>query len=272
MKQLSLKIEWSELLPGGALRWFASQKLRSERHILLLFSAWVLAMIALPLTQYVWGESIIPASVALTVVAQVGLVLVIIYQAWGATKTIKSVAGIVLLTWAAEAVGTTTGYPFGVYTYTEKLQPQLAHVPLLIPLAWLMMLPPAWSVASRITGGWSGPAFVFFSALAFTFWDLFLDPQMVAWELWLWSEPGGYFGIPWQNFIGWAVTAAVITVIVRPQKLPTGPLLSIYVLTWLLESLGLLFFWNLPGPALVGFMAMGSLIWLALMPQQKRSL
>lgn len=229
-------------------------------------------MIALPIAKYIWGEIALPWNVTLAVVAQAGLVLVILYQAWGTVKTIKSVAGIVLITWVAEATGTATGYPFGDYAYTDKLQPQLAHVPLLISLAWLMMLPPAWVIASRITGAWSGPLFVILSALALTVWDLFLDPQMVAWGFWIWSEPGGYFGIPWLNFIGWAVTASVITVIVRPQKLPAGPMLPIYVITWLFESLGLLFFWNLPGPALVGFVAMGSLVWLALVSHQRRSL
>ena len=41
-------------------------------------------------------------------------------------------------------------------------------LPLLVPLAWLMMLPPAWAVSQRITGRVSGVAFVAVSALAFT--------------------------------------------------------------------------------------------------------
>jgi hypothetical protein len=50
----------------------------------------------------------------------------------------------------------------------------------LVPLAWLMMLPPAWAVARLVAGG-PGIAFILTAALAFTAWDLFLDPQMVAW-------------------------------------------------------------------------------------------
>jgi putative membrane protein len=142
-------------------------------------------------------------------------------------------------------------------------------VPLLIPLAWLMMFPAAWAVAYRIVGRWGGVPFVIVSALAMTAWDLFLDPQMVAWGLWTWAEPGGYFGIPWQNYLGWLLATALITAAVRPGDLPTGPFLLIYIVTWLLETIGLLFFWGLPGPALVGFVGMGSLIWLA--RQQRRS-
>src|SRR4051794_1429617 len=40
---------------------------------------------------------------------------------------------------AAEAIGTTTGVPFGDYTYAGSLGPRLFGVPLVIPLAWTMM-------------------------------------------------------------------------------------------------------------------------------------
>ena len=46
-----------------------------------------------------------------------------------------------MIGWTAEAIGSKTGFPFGAYHYTDRLQPQLLGVPLLIPLAWLMMLP-----------------------------------------------------------------------------------------------------------------------------------
>jgi uncharacterized membrane protein len=86
---------------------------------------------------------------------------------------------------------------------------------------------------------------------------------MVAWGFWVWAEPSGYFGIPWHNFLGWLLTAALMTVAVRPKNLPTPPFFLIYVVTWLLETIGLLVFWGLSGPALVGFVGMGSLTWLA---------
>jgi putative membrane protein len=194
---------------------------------------------------------------------QAGVVVILLYHNWGPIRTLWSVAGIVGLTWAIEAIGSATGVPFGAYHYTDKLQPQVAHVPLLIPLAWLMMLPPAWAVAYQVAGTNRSWTFVAFSALALTAWDLFLDPQMVAWGLWVWENPGGYFGIPWSNYLGWLLASALITVLVQPQNLPVIPLLLIYTITWVLETIGLFFFWGLPGPALVGFVAMGSLVWLA---------
>ena len=94
---------------------------------------------------------------------------------------------IIILTWAIEAIGTATGFPFGSYSYTDHLQPQLLGVPLFIPLAWMMMLPPSWAVAQRLSSSKGKLVFLVLGALAFTAWDLFLDPQMVKWGLWVWD-------------------------------------------------------------------------------------
>lgn len=227
-----------------------------------LLAAWVLSMIALPIARQIFGEAALPAGITLSAILQVGLVLTVLRQAWSLTRTLWNAAGVILLAWLVEFTGSTTGYPFGVYRYTDLLQPQLGGVPLLIPLAWLMMLPPAWVVGQCLAGSTSGAVFITGSALALTAWDLFLDPQMVAWGLWVWAEPGGYFGIPWVNFLGWLLASALITLAVRPNPLPARPLLLVYTITWLLESIGLIFFWGLPGPGLVGFIGMGSLLGL----------
>jgi putative membrane protein len=169
-----------------------------------------------------------------------------------------------------ELLGSSTGLIFGEYGYTPLLQPQLAGVPLLVPLAWLMMFPPAWAVAALIdarlptlrTSLWRELRFALLAALAFTAWDLFLDPQMVAWGFWNWDQPGGYFGIPWTNYAGWLLVSTSITLLIRPKDLPLLALVLVYCVTWILETIGQLFFWGLPGPAAFGFLGMGAmLIW-----------
>ncbi len=227
-----------------------------------LLAAWVLSMVALPLAKYFCGEAVLPVGITLSALLQVGVVLTVLHHAWGPARTLWTALIVAVSTWLIEFVGSTTGYPFGVYHYTDLLQPQVGGVPILIPLAWLMMLPPAWAVAQSLAGSASRPAFIGWSALALTAWDLFLDPQMVAWGLWMWAQPGGYFGIPWVNFLGWLLASALITALVRPGPLPARPLMLIYAITWLLESIGLIFFWELPGPGIVGFIGMGSLLCL----------
>jgi putative membrane protein len=119
-------------------------------------------------------------------------------------------------------------------------------------------------VAAAVTGRHGGWHFVLVSAAAFTAWDLFLDPQMVGWGYWVWAEPGGYFGIPWINFSGWFVSAALITLLVRPKPLPAGPLIAVYTITWLLQTVGQAIFWHMPGPALCGFVGMGVFVILSM--------
>ena len=86
---------------------------------------------------------------------------------------------------------------------------------------------------------------------------------MVAWGMWVWDDPGGYFGIPWINYLGWLLVSALVTILVRPGKLPVAPLLIVYTAIWLLKSVGLGFFWGIPGAAIVGSIFMGSITILA---------
>ena len=236
-----------------------------------LLVVWVLTMVGLPVVAWTFGEDALYYGIVAGVLLQAGTVIAILYRAWGMHRTVQVAGMVAVFTWGIEAIGTATGVPFGVYNYTDTLQPQIAHVPLLIPFAWLMMLPPAWAVAQRIAADTRGIRFVVTSALAFTAWDLFLDPQMVAWDLWRWSTPGLYFGIPLMNYAGWIIAAILATLIVRPDRLPEIPLLLIYTITWVLESIGLFFFWGLPGPAVAGFLGMGSILALALyQPREER--
>ena len=253
---------------NGSTTWATlAQQLTPHRHALsgpqlLLLGAWLLTMIAIPILLWLIGEPALWWGVNLSVLFLVIAVLAIVHKAWGTHRTTAVVLPLLGVAWLLEWVGHTTGYPFGTYQYTAALQPQIGGVPLLIPLAWLMMLPSAWAVGASLSGGQRGWRFVLISAAAFTAWDFFLDPQMVAWGYWQWLEGGGYFGIPWLNFAGWFLGAALITTLVRPPAVPVVPLLMIYILTWLLQSIGQALFWAMPGPALVGFFAMGSFVFL----------
>lgn len=222
-----------------------------------------MALLAMPIVQWAVGHPGLIAGVILGVLLQASLAVLFLSQAAGTRRTPLIVITVIATAWASEALGSKTGFPFGAYHYTATLQPQLLGVPLLIPLAWLMMLPPAWAVAQRITGRQSGPIFVLVSAVAFTAWDLFLDPQMVHWGLWVWEDPGAYFGIPLVNFAGWLLVSGLITALARPPALPENPLFIIYALTWIIETVGQVVFWQLYGPAFFGFIGMGAFVWLA---------
>lgn len=225
-------------------------------------------MIALPVARWTWGDALIPSFSTLSVVLQCLAVICILWERWGTQRALMSFAVVAALTWAIEWLGSTTGFPFGTYHYTGLLQPQVSGVPLLIPLAWLMMLGPSWAIAYAIVGQHLKGvkqlvALAVLTGAAMTAWDLYLDPQMVGWGFWIWDQPGVYFGIPLVNFAGWFTVAAAVTLIVRPRPVPLPPLLAIYAVVWVFQAIGLSVFWGQVGPALFGFVAMGSLLALA---------
>jgi len=237
-------------------------------NVLLLMANWVVIMILLPIILWVSGPEKLIYVIIAAVLAQFLVVISILVTSFPLYELAKMIAMIVFLAWVFEVIGSKTGIPFGDYHYTDKLNFQLLDVPILIPLAWLMMLPPSWAVGKLI--GNSRITFVAISALAMTAWDLYLDPQMVSWEIWLWEKAGMYFGIPILNYIGWFIVSALITALIAPEKIPIAPLFTVYVITWLLEFIGLFFFWALPGPALFGFFGMGLLIMIGIYKSKKR--
>jgi putative membrane protein len=249
----------------------------AERTYYGLIAAWVLSMVSLPILRWLYGDGVLSAAVLFALSMQVLAVCSVLVRAWGWRRTAQTALVVAAIAYAAELIGSQTGFPFGAYRYTDRLQPQLEGVPLAVPLAWLMMMPPTWALAAAISARWPLGGltrrldFVAAAALAFTAWDLFLDPQMVAWDFWRWAAPGAfsYFGIPWQNYGGWLLVSALITWVARPAPLPFAPLALIYGITWALQSIGLAVFWNLPGPALCGFIGMGAALLIALVARRR---
>jgi uncharacterized membrane protein len=228
---------------------------------------WVGLLIATPISLWLAGRDVFPIMATLGVLAQAGATLLALAGGWPSPRIGWALLVVLVGTWGIEFLGSTTGFPFGDYAYTDALQPQLAGVPLLIPLAWLMMLGPAWAMAEAILAGaedrlagWYGLVHALLTGAAFTVWDLYLDPQMVANGLWGWDQPGGYFGIPWLNYLGWWLSASLLTLVIRPARLPRRPLMVIYTLTWAFQAIGLGLFWRQPGPALTGLVGMGAFV------------
>ncbi|PWH12958.1 MAG: carotenoid biosynthesis protein [Anaerolineae bacterium] len=236
------------------------------RAVLFFLLLWVLTMIALPIVGWTLGEAALRQGMSLGVLMQFAAVSAALLSQWGWQRTARVFLFVTGVAFLAEWLGSSSGFPFGKYHYTPLLQPQLAGVPLIIPLAWMMMLPPAWAIAQILLGEKTTLATgrgILLSALAFTAWDLFLDPQMTAWGFWVWEQPGAYFGIPLVNFGGWILVSGLITALARPSNLPWQPLAVVYATTWVLQSIGLGLFWAQPAPALIGFLAMGTFVSLA---------
>jgi len=164
-----------------------------------------------------------------------------------------------------EQIGSKTGWPFGTYDYSGSLGYQIYGVPLVVPFAWVMLAHPIFIAARKVTKNW-----VFlYGGLGMMAWDLFLDPQMVSAERWVWDFNGTSVPfqpeIPLSNAFGWLLTGmglmAILNLALRKdrRKVATSTAVPDFFLmwTWFSGVVGNLFFFDRPGVALIGGVVFG---------------
>lgn len=117
-----------------------------------------------------------------------------------------------------EAVGVSTGFPFGQYEYTDVLSPKLLVVPIGITFAWLMMVLSSFFTARFIVERlWPQRGLrtvILLSTSLALLSDLLMEPVATHIQgYWTWYDQGSYYGVPTQNFIAWAVTSVVLILV-----------------------------------------------------------
>ncbi len=197
----------------------------------------------------------------------------------------------------AELLGTSTGYPFGPYSYTTQLGYLVGGlVPFNIPTSWFFMLYASLAICGRLLpvaddarGKWRQAAL---AAVVLTAWDVSMDPAMVSTTHWLWHLPDLrdasllrrvmlsdlFYGMPLTNWLGWLLTgfvvARVLLAIVPPSDWaarvsPTGLPLALYAVNGVFPILvcaGRGMWWA----AALGTIAMGVPLALALRARPSR--
>lgn len=184
-------------------------------------------------------------------------------QGWRATGVLMILC--LVIAGGVELLGTTTGYPFGAYSYTDRLGPKfLGHVPYLIPPSWFMMLYPSLHLAFALGVPRKGVPFV--SALLLTWWDVAMDPAVTTgYTYWVWHQEGAFYGVPFVNWVGWCLTGWVISVVYlwfvpdwKPA--PVGIPLALWMvqgaqmagLAWVFGRIWASVLWGLGALALIG--------------------
>ena len=130
---------------------------------------------------------------------------------------------------AAELTGTSTGLPFGPYSYTALLGWRVAGlVPFPIPLSWFYMVYCSLAILGRLLPARDGLgsrfAWAALGGLTLTAWDVSMDPAMsFATAHWLWHVRGFFYGMPLLNWFGWWLTGSIVAFamvsIVRPTRI-----------------------------------------------------
>jgi uncharacterized membrane protein len=139
----------------------------------------------------------------------------------GWRRAIAFLLTCVVVSFCCESVGVATGLVYGPYHYGDALGAKIAGVPAIIPFAWFMMVYASWIVAHLLLEGAGGPisfagalARGVIAAMAMTAWDTLMDPGAAKAGAWVWENGGAYFGVPFQNYVGWMATTLIVYLIV----------------------------------------------------------
>jgi uncharacterized membrane protein len=160
------------------------------------------------------------------------IVILLLFSLWhasvalGLRLTLVFFAITTVTSWIFEEIGVTTGLVYGPYHYTSTLGPVLGSVPVLIPLAWFMLVYPSYVFANLVGHGWpvGTPGgrrhlvrLAFIGAVVMTAWDLVVDPILSGPTVgaWVWEHGGSYYGVPVQNYLGWIATTFTIYLLYR---------------------------------------------------------
>ena len=167
------------------------------------------------LTVYRWGWKLSAPSYVIF-----GAIAILLHarQRFGRKKTLKLFAVGTSISLFFELLGTSTGIPFGDYTYSPVMGYRIADlVPFMIPLSWFYMVYASLAIVSRLFRAdhseKTKSAWALMAGALMTAWDIALDPAMSrATAHWTWETDGDgfFYGMPFTNWIGWLLTGSII--------------------------------------------------------------
>jgi len=163
--------------------------------------------------------SLIPAGVVgiLNTILLVAFALVHGISNYGGRTILWFVVICLVVSNIAENLSIVTGFPFGHYHYTDVLGPKLFLVPITIGGAYFGAGYLSWSLSLVLLGRTSGAvdkfarwALPLVASFVMTSWDFMLDPgASTVNNYWIWEQGGGFFGVPFENYLGWMLTVFV---------------------------------------------------------------
>ena len=147
----------------------------------------------------------------------------------GSRRALLVFAASFALSLCSELAGTSTGFPFGMYGYSDRLGYKIAGlVPFNIPTSWFYMLMASLAICGRLLPARDDRKskwwWAFVAGVVLTAWDVSMDPAMVKTVHWMWKVPDlssrssfeqfigtpFFFGMPLTNWLGWLLTGVLV--------------------------------------------------------------
>jgi len=155
-----------------------------------------------------------------------------------------------------EHISSQIGIPYGFFSYLDGFGLTIAGTPVVISLAWIVVIMGCYAAAAK-----AGVARVAIAAVLAVILDLTLDPAAVGLGYWSWQETGFYYSIPLSNFFGWLVAALSLgglrafAIQSHDPRLQQASLLSLFLVAsfwtnaailqglWIAAAIGIGFIW-----------------------------
>ncbi|HTI97645.1 MAG TPA: carotenoid biosynthesis protein [Dongiaceae bacterium] len=183
-----------------------------------------------------------------------GATLVALQRSLSGQNVVWAALLVVVLSGIILSVGAKTDIPFGPCVYTDNLSPRLFDtLPWAVPLLWVVVLFNCRGVARLILRPWRKVRSYGYRVIALTcglmvLFDFAWEPFATrANRFWIWRIPAttsSWYGTPWVNFFGWAVTSLLLMAFITPwliNKKPTQSPPNFHPLfLWLLTNLYLI--------------------------------
>jgi uncharacterized membrane protein len=140
------------------------------------------------------------------------------YRTLGLWHWLTFMLPAIVLSLGSELLGTSTGFPFGEYSYLSGLGYKISGlVPFTIPLSWFYLgmscyvLARAGLESIKLPMWVKAIAAITIGSVLLTAWDFVLDPAMsqTPYPFWEFKQLGAFFGMPYRNLSGWLGTGAV---------------------------------------------------------------
>ncbi len=150
---------------------------------------------------------------------------------------------IVLSAIGIELLGVHTGIPFGQYTYTDALSYSVYGVPILIGLAWYLVVVSSYGLVLKLFRGKASPLLLaLFASIFVLAFDIVLEPFATSvFNYWIWE--GNV--IPKSNYVSWFVFGFCLLLFIQTPEERSWDQLDwvpgvVYFLLWFLFSVSIL--------------------------------
>ncbi|MEO8513827.1 MAG: carotenoid biosynthesis protein [Ignavibacteria bacterium] len=124
-------------------------------------------------------------------------------------SVVITTAVIFMASWFIEYWGVTTGFPFGIYSYSHTLAPLIGGVPLAIMFAWFTVTANSLLAARFFLKGYSEVSAILIASIFVLATDILLEPfASFINSFWIWETAF----IPIQNFISWFLIGLIFVI------------------------------------------------------------